>query len=154
MLTKYLVVPESETVGANLTVRMPGQNEHILSMARFRGMTKNIQCGDSSMEISFHDNNTFQYAMNVWDWVNGADNHTFVMVAEPGDCGQDEDRTLFKISTLRFKEEYVAVLEAQKTDWATAAHTYDFRAGHIPGDEHVPLHSSQIKHAKRMYQRM
>ncbi|KAE9976633.1 hypothetical protein EG328_002531 [Venturia inaequalis] len=148
------MVPESETVGANLTVRMPGDNENILSMARFRGMTKNIQCGDKSMEITFYDNSTFQYAMSVWDWVNGADNHTFVMVAEPGDCGQHEDRTLFKISSVQSKKENVAVLGAQKTDWATAAHTYDFRAGHVPDHEHLPLHPNQIKQAKRMYRRL
>jgi gas vesicle protein len=128
-------------IGSRLSVEMPGDDEHILSMRKFKGMTKSIICRDKSIEIAFYDDNTFEYAKKVWDWVNGADNHTFVMVADPRDCGWNDHRVPFLISTLDYNESAnVALLAAERSNWATAAHTYDLVIGSVPGHEFHPQH--------------
>lgn len=60
------VSPHTKTIGANLTVTMPGDHDHILSMYRFRGMTKHVSSRNESIKIGSHDNNTFDYAKQVW----------------------------------------------------------------------------------------
>jgi hypothetical protein len=118
---------------ANFTVYMPDDHEGILSMERFRGMLSHVSCANSSMELSFNDNDAFTYAQRVWDWVNGADNHSFVMVSEQGQCGPDSDRIPFNVQSISYDAgKRTASLKGQAQDWKTAAHTYDLHVGHVP----------------------
>lgn len=111
---------------------MPGDTENILSMEKFDGMVSAITCGNSSISMTFKDDATFAYAQRTWDWVNGADNHTFVMVAGPSDCGNNTDRIPFVISTLQYDEAAnTAVLAAQRSEWQTIAHSYDLVVGAV-----------------------
>jgi hypothetical protein len=117
----------------NLTVYMPDAQENILSMERFNGMLTSINCSQTTVDMGFRDDDTFAYAKAVWDWVNGADNHTFVMVAGSGACGWNEHRQPFTISTLTYDEEAnVAHLAAVAQDWPQAIHTYDLNVGGMP----------------------
>jgi hypothetical protein len=124
----------SNLIVGNLTVYMPDSHENILSLARFKGMTKSISCpqGGTTIDITFNDDQTFAYAKKVWDWVNGADNHTFVMVANTGDCGWNTRRIPFIVSTLKYDEQAnIAHLTAAASDWKSAAHTYDLVVGSV-----------------------
>jgi hypothetical protein len=60
----------------NFTVYMAGDNENILTMEKFSGLTKSIKCTQSQIDIQFKDSASYAYAKQVWDWVNGADNHS------------------------------------------------------------------------------
>ena len=60
----------------NFTVYMPRDHENILSMEKFSGHTKSIKCTQSQIDIQFKDTASYDYAKQVWDWVNGADNHS------------------------------------------------------------------------------
>ena len=112
---------------------MPGDIENILSMERFQGMLKSVRCTDQEMTLQFIDDATFAYAQRVWDWVNGADNHTFVMVAGAGDCGNNTHRQPFLVSKIAYDEaQNIAHLTANTQDWQAAAHTYDLQVGHVP----------------------
>ena len=62
---------------------MPGDGENIVSMEKFDGMLTSIECANDQLTLAFEDDATFAYAQNVWDWVNGADNHSFIMVCKP-----------------------------------------------------------------------
>lgn len=96
-------------------------------------MLKSINCTNHDMTLAFKDDATFAYAQGVWDWVNGADNHTFVMVAGVGDCEWNRRRQPFKISTITYDEEKnVAHLSAELTKWGTFVHSYDLDVGHAP----------------------
>jgi hypothetical protein len=112
---------------------MPGANENIITISKFRGMLKSTQCTNTSMDMTFKDANSFQYAKKTWDWVNGADNHSFVMVANAGDCGWNTYRIPFVITTLTFDDKaYTAHLNASASDWASVAHTYELTVGSLP----------------------
>ena len=122
----------SSAVFGNLTVHFPGDEENIVSMQRFQGMTKSVTCRNNtnSMEIAFQNDKTFQCAKNLWDWVNGADNHTFVMVAGTGDCGWNDRRVPFIVSTIQYDEEAnTAHLGAKASEWSTTAHSYELHVG-------------------------
>lgn len=127
---------------ASLTVDMPGDCEGILSMEHFDGMLTSITCSDDSISMTFRDDETFAFAQRKWDWVNGADNHSFVMVAGPGDCGDNTDRIPFTITTLSFDEEAnVAQLAASRNEWQDIAHTFELVVGavaQIPENDQTP----------------
>ncbi|KAF2711379.1 hypothetical protein K504DRAFT_531975 [Pleomassaria siparia CBS 279.74] len=117
---------------ANLTVSMPGATEGIVSMERFDGMLTATECNADNIALTFEDDATFLYAQQVWDWVNGADNHSFVMIAGAGDCGKDTKRTPFVISTIQYDEvANKAVLAAEKSSWEKIAHTYELTVGSV-----------------------
>lgn len=126
---------ESQTVLGNLTVYMPGEAENLLSMDRFRGMLDSVTCTNETMDLVFKDDDCFTYAKKVWDWVNGADNHSFVMVADTGDCGWNEYRQPFTVSTLQYDDTTsTAHLAVIAQNWTDAIHTYDLNVGGIPQD--------------------
>jgi hypothetical protein len=128
---------------ANLTVNMPDEAENIISMERFDGMLTNIECNADNLALTFEDDATFLYAQRVWDWVNGADNHSFVMVAGPGDCGNNTRRLPYVISTMQYDEvANKAVLAASLSSWEAIAHTYDLVVGDISGS---PDHNNQTQ---------
>jgi hypothetical protein len=111
---------------------MPGDGENILSMEQFDGMLTSVQCNTNDVALTFEDDATFAYAQQVWDWVNGADNHSFVMVAGVGDCGDNTQRIPFVISTIAYDEAAnLATLSATQSNWTAVAHTYDLTVGQI-----------------------
>ncbi|TLD32562.1 hypothetical protein E2P81_ATG05538 [Venturia nashicola] len=121
------------TVLGNLTISMPGTNENIISMERFKGMTKSVTCSNTNIDIVFNNNQALAYARGVWDWVNGADNHTFIMVAGAGDCGWNDHRIPFMVSTLYFNDKSMtARLTANAAQWSDAIHTYSLDVGAMP----------------------
>lgn len=117
----------------NLTVFMPGDNENILSMEKFRGMLTSVECNRHGMTLAFEDDSSFAYAQRMWDWVNGADNHTFIMVAGQGDCGNNTRRLPYLVSTIAYDEERnTARLTAIMGSWKDLLHSYELRVGSVP----------------------
>ena len=117
----------------NLTVLMPGDTENILAMEKFDGLLKSVKCEDNLLTLIFEDDAAFAYAQKVWDWVNGADNHTFLMVAGKGDCGDNPYRIPYLVSKLDYDEaSNLARLTAKKGTWKELIHSYELRVGQIP----------------------
>jgi hypothetical protein len=112
---------------------MPGDNENILSMEKFDGMLTSIECTPQGMTLAFDDDSSFAYAQKVWDWVNGADNHTFLMVTGEDDCGTSTHRLPYLVSSIKYDEERnIARLDATAGSWKDLAHTYDLQVGFVP----------------------
>ena len=83
--------------------------------------------------MTFEDNTAFEYAKKVWDWVNGADDHSFILVAGAGDCKWNDARQPFNISKLSYQNDRnLAHLTAKQVKWEDLAHTYDLHVGHVP----------------------
>ena len=115
---------------------MPGDAENVLSMERFKYMTTSVSCTDNSMDITFTDDDTFEHAKAVWDWVNGADNHSFVMVAGSGDCGWNDYRVPFTVFDIEYDEEANhAHLIANASNWQDAVHSFTLDVGHVKAPE-------------------
>ncbi|KIX09755.1 uncharacterized protein Z518_00836 [Rhinocladiella mackenziei CBS 650.93] len=122
----------SDTVLANFTVYTPGSNENVLSMETFDGMLISQNCTPNGMTLQFEDDSTFAYAQHVWDWVNGADNHTFLMIAGSGDCGSNKHRIPYLVSAISYQEDQnVAILNATTGSWHDMAKSYQLQIGSI-----------------------
>jgi hypothetical protein len=135
----------STTVLGNLTLYTPGPDEHIISMEKFLPLTKSVYCDQNGISMTFSDNATFEEAKQVWDWANGAENRSFIIVAGAGDCGWNEHRQPFIIQTLDFEGGNVAKLNGGQASWQDVAHSYDLVVGHIA------LNETQYRRARRDY---
>lgn len=123
---------------ANLTVYMPGNEENIISTEAFDGMLTSMECNQDNIAMTFEDDATFAYAQQVWDWVNGADNNSFVMVVGVGDCGSTK-RTPFTVSSIAYDEAAnKATLAATQSNWETIAHSYDLTVGSVSTQSQTP----------------
>ncbi|KAF7513879.1 hypothetical protein GJ744_006493 [Endocarpon pusillum] len=123
----------SDATLGNLTVSMPGNDENILSMEKFEGMLTSAECNAQGMTPGFEDDSSFAYAQRVWDWVNGAENHTFLMVAGKGDCRNNPYRIPDLVHSIEYNEERnIARLDAMKGGWKDLAHSYELHVGSVP----------------------
>ena len=112
---------------------MPGDNENILSMEKFDGMLTFIECTPQGMTLAFDDDSSFAYAQKMWDWVNGADNHAFLMVTGEDDCGPNTHRLPYLVSSIKYDQERnIARLDATAGSWKDLAHSYELRMGSVP----------------------
>ncbi len=112
---------------------MPDDTENILAMEKFDGLLTSVKCEERLLTLTFEDDAAFAYAQKVWDWVNGADNHTFLMVAGKGDCGDNRYRIPYLVSKLDYDEAgNVARLTAKKGTWKELIHSYELRVGQVP----------------------
>lgn len=151
------MLPNSDEIGAKFIVEKPADDEFILSMQRFKGMTKWTACsaGGNTITIAFNDKPTFEYAKETWDWVNGPNNHSFVMVAEPGDCARNKHRLPFIVKNITYDEAgNVAYLQTELSDWYTAAPIHELVFGYVPEHKHPQPEPHQIEHAKRGVRRV
>jgi hypothetical protein len=74
-------------------------------MEKFDGMLLSCNATQTGLELQFEDDQSFAYAQRVWDWVNGADNHTFLMVVGAGDCDNNPYRVPYLVSELSYDED-------------------------------------------------
>ncbi|KAF2650056.1 hypothetical protein K491DRAFT_697628 [Lophiostoma macrostomum CBS 122681] len=110
-------------------------------------MLTSVQCNANSLALIFKDDATFAYAQAVWEWVNGADNHSFLMVAGVGDCGNNTQRIPFVVNTIAYDEAAnLATLSATQSNWTAVAHTYDLTVGQItqPPSQSTTLQTRDI----------
>jgi hypothetical protein len=123
----------ADLVLGNFTVYTPGDTENILSMEKFHPMLESVDCTPSGMTLKFINDETFSYAQRVWDWVNGADDHSFLMVAAAGDCGTNPHRVPYLVSSIQYDEELnIARLTATTDDWKNLIHQYELHVGKVP----------------------
>ncbi|KAF2637411.1 hypothetical protein P280DRAFT_521094 [Massarina eburnea CBS 473.64] len=121
---------ENKLIYANLTVYFPEQYRSIISMERFAGKLKSVNCAEDMM-LEFIDDATFEYAKGVWNWVNSDVNRTFIMVTNYEGCADDMERLPFEVSNIRYDEEAnKAFLTADRKEWQDVTHSYTLNVGH------------------------
>ena len=124
-----------------MTVSFPNDTENVVSMERFDGMLTSVECTQQGMTLGFEDDSSFAYAQKVWDWVNGADNHTFVMVTGRNDCGDNTHRIPYNVSSIAYDEgRNIARLTARQGTWEELMHSYRLRVGKVPMPNDLGLH--------------
>ncbi|KAH0569269.1 hypothetical protein GP486_000025 [Trichoglossum hirsutum] len=118
---------DSYTV-ANMTM-YTGDGELIISMERFAGMLKSVECGDNIVLV-FNTEAAFQYAIHAWDWVNEQTNHSFLMISNHPACGPDSQRQPYYVYGVHYDElNFTVYLHAIKRSWSEVAHTFDLNIG-------------------------
>ena len=124
----------------NFTVDFPEDQEGILSMEKFDDILTSIECNADGLVLKFEDDAAFEYAKKTWDWVNGHDDHEFLMVTGHGDCGKDKPRTPYLVSSLTYDEAgNVAKLKAKTGTWKDLVHTYELHVGRVPMSDALGL---------------
>ena len=131
---------QSRAIG-NFTVEMAGEEENILSMAKFSSMLQSVDCTNSSLTLVFKDAPSFSYAKSAWSWVNEKGTHQFVIIIGAGDCTWNPHRLPFVVSTIECDDNSKsAILKGNASDWKSVAHTYDLWVGNQP-----PAQPARIK---------
>lgn len=114
----------------NFTAYMPGKHEGIISMEKFYPLLKSTECTKHSLTMNFEDEEAYRYGAKVWNWVNDADDHSFVLVAGRGHCQWNEDRLPFSIKDVEFDDASNTIKAIGKvTNWANATHSYELFVG-------------------------
>ena len=109
-------------------------------MEKFDGLLTLVQCNDNGLSLTFEDDSAFAYAQRVWDWVNGADDHTFLMVAGKGDCGDNPYRIPYLVSKIDYDEvKNTAKLTATTGSWKSLIHSYELHVGRVPISDELGL---------------
>jgi hypothetical protein len=118
-------------------------------MERFAGKLKSVDCSEDMM-LEFNDDAAFEYAKDVWDWVNNDVNNSFIMVTSKyllatgldttnqylldyAGCADDMERLPFVVSNMRYDEaQNKAFLTADLREWEEIAHSYTLNVGNMP----------------------
>lgn len=101
-------------------------------MEKFDGMLLSCTTTRTGLELQFENDLTFAYAQRVWDWVNGADNHTFLMIVGAGDCSNNPYRVPFSVSDIAYDEDLnIAYLNATTGSWRDLAQSFQLRVGNV-----------------------
>lgn len=75
----------------NVTLRS-GADELVVSMDLFSSELRSVTCQDNDLSLTFTNQATYQAAISDWDWVNLAENRTFIMIVNYGGCDEEDGR--------------------------------------------------------------
>ncbi len=66
----------------------------IVMMERFEGLTSAVDCNgdDGTMSLTWSSQNSYEYALQQWKFINRSDNGTFLLIANHDGCGPDGER--------------------------------------------------------------
>ena len=115
----------------------------VISMERFSHMLKSVNCG-KTMKLTFKSNETFQYTIHAWNWVNEEEKNIFIMIANHKGCGDEGIRQPYYVYHVDYDiGNFTAYLSANKTTWKEAAHTSHLDFGQI-GGSNSPYYGNSI----------
>ncbi|KAJ4300924.1 hypothetical protein N0V90_003013 [Kalmusia sp. IMI 367209] len=130
---------------ANFTLRAPQDEELILPIENFAKELKSIRCGKpgEGMTLTFQDESSFDYAQKQWKWVDDEDINHFVLVTEPDQCYQGDDRSPYLVKTINFdKSKLTACLNAEEVEWKDVAQNFHLSTSH----EYVNPGTANVTH--------
>ncbi|KAL4929653.1 uncharacterized protein BDV17DRAFT_290364 [Aspergillus undulatus] len=89
---------------ANLTIDLPGDDETVVSLDRFKHLLRSISCTNKTMTVGFTSDKAYDHVRQTWQWLNSRDMHKLVVVAGAGECGWNPTRIPFYASTIVFND--------------------------------------------------
>jgi len=130
---------------ANMTLDSSDhENKLILSMDRFVGKVKEVDCS-SNMMIRFTSNDTYMDAISQWEWVNFNEHRTFILIANYPGCAENQTREPWIVSNVDYSPETLTVhLDAKRSTWEVVGKTFPFK---VDFGQHFP--STQTSITKR-----
>jgi len=116
---------------ANMTLYAP-DGLLMIMLERFEGLTSAVDCkgDDGIMSLTFSSQDAFNHALQEWSYINKNDDGQFLLIANHGGCGPDDQRQPYLIS--KITEDTTALttyLTAQTAPWSDVAGTYDIDFG-------------------------
>lgn len=138
MLIKNLLEKNSAPF-FNMTM-FADENMQIISMEKFASMLDYVECGEE-MVLAFKNKPSFEHAIQVWNWVNEDETHSFIMMANHPACGK-EDRQPYYIYDVDYDEEKnIAYLYGEEKRLRDIVNTFDVEFGNLdlPEDDQSEL---------------
>ncbi|KAL4939268.1 hypothetical protein BDV06DRAFT_231138 [Aspergillus oleicola] len=89
---------------ANLTIDLPGEDETVVSLDRFKHLLRSINCTNRTMTVGFTSQKAYDHIRRGWVWLNDREPHKLVVVAGAGECGWNANRMPFYASTILFND--------------------------------------------------
>ncbi|KAL2846116.1 hypothetical protein BJY01DRAFT_234715 [Aspergillus pseudoustus] len=89
---------------ANLTIDLPGDDETVISIDRFKHLLTSIYCTNMTMTVKLKNDKAYEYIKRGWEWLNDVAPNKLVVVAGAGDCGWNPTRIPFAASTVVFDD--------------------------------------------------
>ena len=70
----------------------------IVSMERFEGLTSAVDCNgdDGTTSLTFGSKKAFDYALQIWGYINEDDDKNFLLIANHDGCGPTDERQAYK----------------------------------------------------------
>ncbi|KAF1965795.1 hypothetical protein BU23DRAFT_574625 [Bimuria novae-zelandiae CBS 107.79] len=130
---------------ANFTLRAPQDEELILPIENFAKELKSIKCGKpgEGMTLTFQDQQSYDYAQKQWKWVDDEDINHFILVTEPDQCYQGDDRSPYLVKTIDFdSSKLTACLKAEEVEWKDVAMNFHLSTSH----EYVDPNTANVTH--------
>ncbi|KAL9595556.1 MAG: hypothetical protein Q9219_006376 [cf. Caloplaca sp. 3 TL-2023] len=116
---------------ANMTLYAP-DGLPIVMMERFEGLTAGVDCkgDDGAMSLTFKSRDAYDYAMDVWQYINEDDDKQFLLIANHDGCGPDDERQPYKVSNvMKSSKDLTIGMKTTTTQWSEVAGTYDLDLG-------------------------
>lgn len=103
---------------ANLTIDLPGDDETVISLDRFKHLVGSVQCTNKTMTVGLQSQKAFDHVKRVWKWLNEGDPHKIIVVAGAGECGWNPTRIPFSASKVSFSDaDNTANLVGKTIEW-------------------------------------
>jgi hypothetical protein len=87
-----------------LTIDLPGDDETVVSLERFKHLLKSVQCTNRTMTLGLKNDKAYGYIKRGWQWLNDVDPHKLVIIASARQCNWNPARFPFSASTVVFDD--------------------------------------------------
>jgi len=126
LIQTYLGAGSDTSAHATFTYYAADETERIIALESLGDQITSVQCSGNSISLQIDDASVFEQVYNLWGWTNNHDNNTVIVVAGSGQCGSNEDRVPFNISSIDYQNATnTAVLSGTQVDWTDVASNYD-----------------------------
>ncbi|EPS45189.1 hypothetical protein H072_825 [Dactylellina haptotyla CBS 200.50] len=124
------VCSKSQIYMANMTLYQPDADHPLIMMEKFDGLLNDASCSSGSVNLSFKTKAAMDYAIKAWDWVNEATSDHFFLIANHKNCGQDAQRTPYKVVKVKYDQNtFTTVLTTESISWDSLASDFDINLG-------------------------
>ena len=88
---------DGQLLFANMTLYAPSGLPIVL-MERFEGLTSAMDCkgDDGTMSLTFTSKEAYNYALEIWGYINEDDEEQFLLIANHDGCGPADERQPYK----------------------------------------------------------
>lgn len=124
-------------------------------MDDFGDVLENVDCTPPEMSLDFKDRESFQAAIDKWNWVNENEDRHFVMFVNHPKCGVDQSRIPFNITDVDYDEEkYIAYLTAREIDYSRAIHDGHLRIETVAAPISNPTNQTSGRNSTALKKRL
>jgi len=118
-------------------------NETILDLERFDDEVEIVSCTDHDevvderepMTLRFRDPDDYQTAFAAWDWVNKADERSFILIESSNECGTPGRRRTWRVQSMGEGSHGLTMnLKIEPQSWKDSLKDYELKWG-----EQIPV---------------